>query len=45
VNFVIFGVPVHFCQQELAAMMAALPFAGVIVARVRTWWRSRWERT
>ncbi len=30
---------IHFCQDELFALASALPFVGVLVARVRNAWR------
>lgn len=34
-------MPFHFCSDELMAIMAALPFVGVAVARLRAWWHAR----
>ncbi len=30
---------IHFCQDELLALVSVLPFVGVLVARVRNVWR------
>jgi hypothetical protein len=34
-------MPFHFCQDELFAIMAMLPFMGAIVAKIRARWYAR----
>lgn len=31
----------HFCADELMALMAAVPFLGVLGKRLHTWWHRR----
>lgn len=35
-NFVIFGIPIHFCGQELTMLMLGLTSIGGVVAWVRS---------
>ena len=35
----IFGI--HFCHEEALAVLAALPFMGVAVHRMRAWFHKR----
>jgi hypothetical protein len=31
----------HFCQDELFAIMALIPFMGVATLKLKTWWHKK----
>lgn len=36
-----YGRTMHFCKDELFAILALLPFCGVMVTRLKVWWHHR----
>lgn len=31
----------HFCHEELLALLSVFPFTGILVVRIRLWWHRR----